>query len=88
MPDARHDRGLVGLNLHAATAPVALLSAPQFAVDGCRSDRYSGGEARQGRDKALAMGLPSGFETKHLNFYVDRKEGASATVRADSWAEI
>src|ERR1035438_7818279 len=60
-----HDLGAVRLDLHASTAAVALLPAPQLAIDGFQRYRYAGGEAGERRPQALAVGLSGGLKSQH-----------------------
>jgi hypothetical protein len=47
----------ITLNLHAATAAVALLAPPEFVVDERLIDFHSSGHARKHGDQSFAMGL-------------------------------
>ena len=58
--------GAVGFDLHAPAAAVALLAAPQLAIDGVERDRDAGGQPRQGRHQALAMRFSGCFKAEHL----------------------
>jgi hypothetical protein len=63
MPDAGDDLDLIGLDLHASAAAKALLAAPEFTVGFSDRDGDTGGQAGQGGDQTLAVGLASGFES-------------------------
>ena len=63
--DAADDVGVIGLDFHAAAAAVALLAAPQFAVDGRHGDGDSSGQPSQSGDKALPVRFSCGFKAKH-----------------------
>ena len=54
------DVGLVGLNLHAAAAAVALLAPPQLAVHEIQIDGHAGRQPGDQRDQRLAVGLAGG----------------------------
>ena len=49
---------LVGLDLHAAAAAVALLAPPQFAVHEIEIDRHAGGQSGDQRNQCFPMRLP------------------------------
>ena len=55
----------VGLDLHAAAAAVALLAAPQFAVDGGERDGHAGGQSGEGGNQAFAVRFAGGFKSQH-----------------------
>ncbi len=65
MAHAGDDFGPIGLDLHAAAATIALLAAPELAVDGFQRYRYSGREPVQGGHQALAVGLSGRLESQH-----------------------
>jgi hypothetical protein len=52
--------GLVGLNLHAAAAAIALLAAPQLAVHEIEIDGHAGGQPGDERDQSLSVGFAGG----------------------------
>jgi hypothetical protein len=51
---------LVGFNLHAAAAAVALLTAPEIAVDEFEIDGDTGGQSGDEGDKGFPMGFAGG----------------------------
>ena len=57
--------GGVALDLHAAAAAVALLAAPEFAVDESLVDFQSGGHAGKKGDQSFAVGLSRGEVAQH-----------------------
>src|SRR5450432_2458424 len=61
MAHAGEDVGGVALDLHASAAAVALLAAPEFAVEEGLVDFQSGGHAGKEGDEGLAVGF-SGCE--------------------------
>ena len=63
--DAARGVDLVGLDLHAAAAAVALLSAPELAIDEVDVDGDTGGQAGDERDESFAVRFSGGFETNH-----------------------
>src|SRR5271170_314359 len=67
---AGEDVDLVGLDLHAAAAAVALLAAPELAVDEVDIDSEAGGQARDERDEGFAVRLSGGFKTDHDSLIV------------------
>ena len=69
--DAGDNFGAVGLDLHAPAAAVALLAAPEFAIDGVERDGNAGRKPGERGDQALAVRLPGCFETKHgVEFFI------------------
>ncbi len=78
--DAGDNFDAVRFDLHAAAAAVALLAAPQFAIDGVERDGNTGGKSGQGGDQALSMRFTGCFEAKHglgENFMLAEKPSAS-----------
>ena len=78
MAHAGDDLGAVGLDLHAPAAAVALLAAPELAVDGVEGHWYAGGESGQRGHKAFAVGLAGGFKSQHAKTLMlagERREG-------------
>ena len=63
---AGEEVGLVGLDLHAAAAAVALLAAPKLAVYELEIDGNAGGNARNQGDEGLAVRLPCGGKANHV----------------------
>src|SRR5450755_355132 len=57
MAHAGEDVGGVALDLHASAAAVALLTAPEFAVEEGLVDFQSGGHAGKEGDEGLAVGF-------------------------------
>ena len=55
----------VPLDLHAASAAVALLAASEVRVDVRRRGGGAGGHALEDADKGLAMGFACGGEAEH-----------------------
>jgi hypothetical protein len=55
MANPADDARAIGFDFHAAAAAIALLAAPQFAIDGFQGHGDTGGQSSQGGDKALAM---------------------------------
>ena len=70
----------VGLDLHASAAAIALLAAPEFAVDGFEGDGYAGGESGQRGHQAFAVGLSGRFKSKHSGRKLSRCVHAPARV--------
>ena len=62
---------LIGFDLHAAAAAVALLPAPQLAVHKFKIDRDAGGKPRNQSNQSLAVGFPCGGEADHIDFIVN-----------------
>ena len=62
---AGHNFGAVGLDLHAAAAAVALLAAPELAIDGVERDGDAGRESGQRRHQAFAVRLAGGLKSQH-----------------------
>ena len=52
--------GLVGLDLHAAAAAIALLAAPKFAVHEIQIDRHPGRQSGDQGNQSLAVRLSGG----------------------------
>ena len=63
--NAGEDVGGVALDLHAAAAAVALLAAPEFAVEEGLIDFQSGGHAGKEGDQSLAVGFSGGEVAQH-----------------------
>jgi len=51
---------LVGLNLHAAAAPIALLATPQLAIHKIQTDRHASRHSRDQRHQRLSVRLSGG----------------------------
>src|SRR5438445_3663242 len=64
-PHAREDVDLVALDLHAAAAPVAALSARQVLVDVAHGQRQARRHAVDDGHEGLTVGLARGKEPKH-----------------------
>ena len=64
--DARNNFDLICFDLHAPAAAIALLPAPEFAIDGVERNGDPGGESGQGGDQALAMRFTGCFEAQHV----------------------
>ena len=62
MAHPAEDMGGVAFDAHAAAAPVALLAAPQLAVDEFQVDRQSRRHAGEQRNQRFSMGLTGGGE--------------------------
>ena len=56
---------MVALNLHPAAAAIALLAAPEFAVDKGEVDGKARREAGEIGDERLPMGLTRRGKSKH-----------------------
>jgi hypothetical protein len=52
--------GLVGFDLHAAAAAVALLTAPKLAIDELDIDGDAGGKPGDEGDESLSVGFACG----------------------------
>src|SRR3984893_201236 len=65
LTDAGKDMSGVSLDLHAAAAAIALLAAPQFAVDERLIDFQSGGQAGKEGDQSLAVRFSGSEITQH-----------------------
>src|SRR5665213_1780262 len=74
VPHAGEDVDLVGFNLHASAAAIALLAAPEFAVHKIKvygdASRQSGNE----RNQCLAVGFAGCGETDHIDSIVTEGE--------------
>jgi len=57
---------LIGFNLHAPAAPVALLTPPQLAIHKFKVDRDTGGESGDEGNKRLSMRFPGSRKTDHI----------------------
>ena len=61
---AREKLDPVGLDLHPAAAPVALLPAPEFVIDLLGVDLHAGRQAFDDRDECLAVRFAGGCESE------------------------
>ena len=66
----RRGRGLVGFDLHAAAAAIALLAAPKLAVHEIQIDGDAGRKSGNERNKCLAVGFAGCGETDHIDSIV------------------
>ena len=69
--------GGVALDLHAAAAAVALLAAPEFAVEEGLIDFQSGGHAGQKGDQGFAVRFSGGEVAQHKRSIVPDCEAGS-----------
>src|ERR1019366_4654513 len=67
MPNARDELCGVGFNLHATAAPVAALTALEFAVHIVKIHSQARGQSLKDRNQALPMRLSGGLETQHVS---------------------
>ena len=65
MTDARKDMSGVMLNLHAAAAAVALLPAPELAVEKSLVQFEPGRQAREERDQSFAVRFSGSKVAQH-----------------------
>src|SRR3954464_10841646 len=63
--DPGEDVGRILLDLHASAAAVALLAAPELAIDEFLVEIEPGGNAGEGCNQGFAMGFAGGGETQH-----------------------
>ena len=68
--------GLVGFNLHAAAAAIALLAPPQIAVDEVKINGHTGRQSGDQRNQRLPMRLPGRRKTNHSSLIVTEKRGS------------
>jgi len=76
---AGEDLGPIGLDLHAAAPAIALLAAPELAIDALEGHRHAGGQAREGRHQAFAVRFASRLEAEHGTFYRSGEGKLAAT---------
>jgi hypothetical protein len=57
---------LIGFDLHAAAAAIALLASPQLAVYEFKIDWNARRQSRDQRDQSLAVRLPGRGKTDHI----------------------
>ena len=67
---AAEDVGGVALDLHAAAAAIALLAAPEFAIDEGEIDRHPGRHARKQSHQSLAVGFAGCREAQHRGMVI------------------
>ena len=65
MTNAREDVSRVALNLHAPAAAIALLPAPEFAVEKCLVYFEPGGQAREESDQSFAVRFSGSEVAQH-----------------------
>src|SRR5215469_552075 len=65
MAHTGQDVGGVALDLHAPAASVALLAAPEFAVEQCLIHLQTGRNAGNKGDQSLAVGFSCGEVAQH-----------------------
>jgi hypothetical protein len=65
--------GLVGFDLHAAAAAVALLAPPQLAIHKFEIDRHARGKPADHRDQSFAVRLPGTGKSDHSSLDCNRQ---------------
>ena len=88
MAHAGEDVSLVGLDLHAAAAAIALLAAPKLAIDKIEVDWNACRNPGNQRNESLAMGFTGCGEADHTDSIVNARRrgttfsGSRAVLRA------
>jgi hypothetical protein len=56
----------VGLDFHAASAPVTLLAPPQLVINRVKRYGHSGRQSREDSDQTFSVRLTRCFKSKHV----------------------